>query len=95
MYQIHVASPKAIEKCPKGYEDLPNDTALLADTRAVIYPFEIMKVGHCFVVPEEGDTARLNSKLRKAASSASKKMKRSFTVIRHSDHGCFEIARVG
>jgi len=88
-YEICDASPKAKAKIA-SYEDTKGVEAQLTHQRA-LYPWPMLAIGKAFAVPlAEGNEASL----RNGAASYGKKTGKRFTVIRHSEHGCFEVARI-
>ena len=88
-YAIVECSPKAKEKI-NSYEDTKGIEALPTHQRAK-YPWQAMKIGQAFAVPlAEGNEASL----RNGASLYAKNSGKKFTVIRHGELGCFEVARI-
>lgn len=88
-YSIVDCSPKARAKIVsfednKGVEDeLPHQRSK--------YPWQLLKIGQSFAVPlAEGNEASL----RNGAAQFSKKTGKRFTVIRHAEFACFEVARI-
>ncbi len=59
--------------------------------RNVKYPFDSLNVGMCFTVPiaEANETS-----LRLTSCRKTKEGTKRFTVIKHKEHGCIEVARI-
>lgn len=55
------------------------------------YPFVAMLVGQCFVIPFEGKNEKT---LRNRVAVQNKKDERKFIVVKHTEFGCYEVARV-
>jgi hypothetical protein len=62
------------------------------DKRRFKYPFDQLEIGQAFPV-SFGDS--LDTSLRTAATSAGKKLKKKFTVIKHKQYNVYEVARIG
>lgn len=87
-YQVIEASPKAKAKI-QSYEDAIGIEA--SDHQRQKYPWPFMRIGQAFAVPlAEGNEASL----RNGAAQYGKKTKKKFTVIRHAEFNCFEVARI-
>jgi len=56
------------------------------------YPFKQTPVGHSFTVPIEGTNEQ---SLRCAAYNARRNCYKIFKVIKHKDHGIFEVGCIG
>lgn len=88
-YEIVESSPKAKEKI-KNYEDAIGVEDVPEHQRAK-YPWPCLAIGQSFTVPlSEGNEASL----RNGASQYAKKTGKKFTVLRHAQYSCFEVARI-
>ena len=87
MYQIQACSPQAKQKIKS-----PIDKVGVIQTEDMVgkYPCAIMRIGECFTVPM-ADTTR--SRIGVVANYYSKRGKR-FCVIKHDEHGVYELARI-
>lgn len=90
MFEIIACSPQAAKRIDPEIErgterDPPN-----LHHRAK-YPFERLLIGEGFAIPiaDASETS-----LRVTSSRMTKKLNRKFTVIRHDDYQCFEVARI-
>lgn len=91
IYNVCRASPRALQLIDEGNDKPKGDTFVNTHHRSK-YKFEQIDIGYCFTVPFA--EANENS-LRQMSLIHGKKLKRKFTVIKHNDHGLFEIARIG
>lgn len=55
------------------------------------YPFVAMLVGQCFTLPFESTVEKT---LRNRVAVQNKKDERKFIVVKHTEFGCYEVARV-
>jgi len=98
MYAIYHCSPKAEALLPTEFDktaerkEVDAEEALKARV-GTVYPFARLGVGQCFIVGITEDKA-LDNRLRVAASKHGKRLGRKFTVIRHDEHKCYELARI-
>lgn len=60
--------------------------------RNTVYPFQMLKIGECFTIPYDMKVNEIV--LRNTASLKGKKQGKKFSVIKHDDYQCFEIARI-
>ena len=89
--QIYPASPKALEFC-NNVQALPPDYGATVTSKASKYPFDVMQIGHCFIV---GMDAGKPGALRKAVSLANKTHEgKQFKLLRHVEYNCWEVARI-
>lgn len=90
-YRIHEASPQALAKIT----DEARKSAVPADTsnadKKLKLPFDFLQIGECFCVPFDEAS---ESSLRVTSTNKGKKLQRKFTVIRHKNYACFEVARI-
>lgn len=89
-YQIFECSPKARAKIKVEIKDL-NDT-FISESGLTKYPFSQLKIGQSFTVPIEGAK---ESSIRLSSTGQGKKQGKKFTVIKHDELGCIEVARIG
>ena len=87
-YMIIEASPEA-KKLITDYSD-KGDTWPNEHHR-VKYPLSELKIGYCFTIPIS-EASELG--LRTSTSIFGKKNNRKFTVIKHREYSCFEVARI-
>lgn len=88
-YAIIECSPKARTKIV-SFEDAIGVEDEATHQRQK-YPWPLMKIGQSFTVPlAEGNEASL----RNGAAQYAKKTGKKFTVIRHGEYNCFEVARI-
>lgn len=88
-YEIIECSPKALAKI-KSLKDTIGVEEEFTHQRQK-YPWGFLKIGQAFTVAlSEGNEASL----RNGAAQYSKKTGKKFTVIRHGNYACFEIARI-
>jgi len=88
-YNIVDCSPKARSKI-ESFEDTKGVEDALTHQRSK-YPYQLLKIGQAFTVPlSEGNEASL----RNGASQHAKKSGKRYTVIRHAEYACFEVARI-
>lgn len=88
LYPLQPCSPMAAEKIGEYLSELPVNAYLRSNE---IYPFNIMQIGQCFVV-KFGSSA--SKRIRVITSKVNAKSKKQFTVIKHSEFECYEVARV-
>lgn len=92
-FQIQACSPKAERKIKSKIDMLGVDKPIdeiKKDWRKTQYPFGLLKIGECFIFTYD---QKSNSCVRSLASYHSRCGKR-FLVIDHSEHQCYEIARI-
>lgn len=88
-YEVIECSPKARGKIA-SFEDAIGTETELSHQRSK-YPWPLLKIGQSFTVPlAEGNEASL----RNGAAQYAKKTGKKFTVIRHGEYACFEVARI-
>ena len=87
-YTLQPCSPKAAEKIQSYESALPVEAAL---TGRQVYPFELMNVGTCFIVPLDSNAAK---HIRVRVSEKNKASEKRFIVIKHDEFECLEVARV-
>jgi hypothetical protein len=88
-YPVVEASPKAKAMIAEGTK--PKGDAFVNTHHRSKYKFEQLEIGWSFTVPfSEPETS-----LRILSSRYGKKLGRKFTVIKHNDYSCFEVARIG
>jgi hypothetical protein len=88
-YQIVESSPKALAKV-ETTEDKFGIDETLSHQRSK-YPWPLLRIGQSFTVSIiEGNEASL----RNGAVAYAKKSGKKFTVIRHAEYSCFEVARI-
>lgn len=87
-YPIVECSPKARAMIAEGV--VPLNDAIKTNTKK--YPFDALEIGAAFTVPfsENNELSIRQLKIRYG-----KKLKRSFTVIKHNEHQLIEVARIG
>lgn len=89
-YEIQQCSPR-VERLIESRVDLIGcDTEKSGPGRYSIYPFNQLRIGQCFII--QFDFIKSNN-VRSMASYHSKGGKR-FTVIKHTEHACYEVARI-
>lgn len=89
-YSIYECSPKAKVKIKDDAYDDPKPVATEKHYRTK-YPFGSLTVGQCFTIP----IAEVNEvSLRNACSIYAKRAEKTFTIIRHNEHGVIECARI-
>jgi hypothetical protein len=86
-YQIQQCSPKALARTI-GNE--PANVGIQAAPETG-YPFVAMLVGQCFTLPFEGKNEKT---LRNRVAVQNAKDERKFIVVKHTEFGCYEVARV-
>lgn len=87
-YEIFDASPQAKAKIV-SYEDNAGTSA--NEHHRTKYPFDELKIGQCFTIPI--DEASEQS-LRITANNRAKKSGKKFTVLKHREFNCVEVARI-
>ncbi|QZA70481.1 hypothetical protein AH03_1 [Erwinia phage AH03] len=58
------------------------------------YPFALLKIGDCFIIPFTEISANTLSSVRTCAKKYGETHYKKFAVIRHKDNDCYEIARI-
>ncbi len=91
-YEIKDASPKAKFKIAEGAEGTAKPAEEIKPHHLAKYPFDALALGQCFTVPI--DEANEMS-LRMLSSTRGKKVGKKFTVIKHHEYACIEVARIG
>ena len=87
-YQIFDASPQAKAKIKSENDAIGTSCN---EHHRIKYPFDELKIGQCFTVP----IAEANeASLRLTAFNRSKKTGKKFSVLKHRDFGCVEVARI-
>lgn len=89
-YEIYECSPKAKARIKEEIVDL-NDT-FKSESALTKYPFSELKIGQCFTIPISEAN---ESSLRLASTVQSKKQNKKFTVVKHAEQNCIEVARIG
>jgi 3'-phosphoadenosine 5'-phosphosulfate (PAPS) 3'-phosphatase len=86
-YQIQQCSPKALART------IGNEPAIVGIQAApeTGYPFVAMLAGQCFIISFEDKNEKT---LRNRVAVQNKKDERKFIVIKHTEFGCYEVARV-
>lgn len=87
-YPIQPCSPKARERIVTQVSDKPVETELTGKTQ---YPFNMMQIGECFIV--RFDDKAVNA-IRVRVSERNRKGDKRFTVLKHDEYKCLEIARI-
>lgn len=69
------------------------DNIGISDTKSKLakYPYSEMEIGKGFAVPYSNVT---DNNIRLSAYRAGKQMHKTFTVIKHDEHQCYEVARI-
>lgn len=88
-YEITASSPKAMSRIKVEVED-KSDT-FVSDNVLSKYPFSMLKIGESFTVPIKDSK---EASLRITATAQGKKQNKKFTVIKHKDYDCIEVARI-
>lgn len=88
-YLIIEASPQAKALVTSNID--PYGTSKNSHHRAK-YPFAELEIGKCFTVPiSEANEVGLRSS---SVAAAKREEGKKFTVIKHREHGIFEVARI-
>ncbi len=90
-YEIKDASPKAKFKIAEGAEGVARAVDDSTPHHLAKYPFDALAVGQCFTVPI-GEANEMS--LRMLSSQRGKKVGKKFTVIKHYEYACIEVARI-
>ena len=93
-YQIQQCSPKASARidwdwAAKNPVKLPN-VGIVSESKPE-YPFECIAFAECFIIPFEDKNEKT---LRNRVAVQNKKDERKFIVVKHTEFGCYEVARV-
>lgn len=95
MYAIFNCSPKAEALLADDFDKLAPRKQVDNEGRCdVKYPFAQLGVGQSFIVGIEEAANGLDNRLRVAASKHGKRLGRKFTVIKHDEYKCYELARI-
>lgn len=89
-FEIYECSQKAKAKIAEGTEDQAGVDTKPGHHRTK-YPFAQMHIGQAFAVPMGSG---LETSVRTAASIYAKKAGKGFTIIKHSEAGVLEVARI-
>lgn len=88
IYALQPCSPKAAERIEQYESDLVVNAYLRSNE---VYPFEIMSIGQCFIIPM---TSSVANRIRVITSKKNAKTQKQFIVVKHTEFGCYEVARV-
>lgn len=87
-YQIGDCSPQAQRRITTMVDTVGISDEMTARSK---YPFNALLIGKAFTVPFDDVS---EPALRRSASMYARLLKKSFTVIKHAEHNCYEVARI-
>lgn len=88
-FSIVECSPEARKKIAVDAKDVVGTS--VNEHHRVKYPFSQLKIGECFTVSIDQAS---EPSLRVLATREGKKESKKFTVIKHDNYACFEVARI-
>lgn len=88
VYQIGDCSPEAQKRIVSMVDTVGINDETTSSTK---YPFGKLLIGKAFIVPFES-TSEQN--MRRLASLYGRMFTKTFTVIKHNAHNCYEVARI-
>ncbi len=91
-YKTFPCSDRAKAKC--NFENFDTERGDSTHANAT-YPFAMLLIGECFTESFQEDKEKQENRLRALASTSGKRLKKRFMVLKHDEHSCFEIARIG